>query len=166
MCSYRLLSIATLCTLALTGVATTANAQSQSAENTLPYVYSNNSFPSARASVARHTIRLAIPSNSKSVSTLKLTAPAGFTLNQKVAVFNNKTGESLPVNVSIAGQTVELSFVRAVAPSTAIDVELNHISVWGTDRHYDLAVKFASDVNLQVSTDRYINIGRVSLRRS
>ncbi|PSB45835.1 hypothetical protein C7B77_25035 [Chamaesiphon polymorphus CCALA 037] len=135
-------------------------------------MYSNYTFPSARASIARHTLRLAIPTNSKSVSALKLTAPAGFTLNQKVAVFDNKTGKSLPINVSIAGQTVELSFDRAISPGTAIDIELNNVSVWGTARYYDLAVKFASDnpnVNdgkLQASTDRYINIGRTGLRLS
>ncbi len=168
---HRLL-IATLCTLALTGVATTASAQSQSAESTLPYIYSNYTFPSARASVARHTIRLAIPTNSKSVSALKLTAPAGFKLNQKVAIFNNKTGESLPINVSIAGQTVELSFNRVVEPGTAIDIELNNVSVWGTARHYDLAVKFAGNnpndkgSKMETSNERYLNIGRTDLRRS
>jgi hypothetical protein len=166
-------------TLALTTVAT-PQARSQSAvgvaspseNSTLPYVYSNNTFPSERTSIARHTLRLAIPTNSKSVSALQLTAPAGFTLNQKVAVFNHKTGESLPVNVSIAGQTVELSFNRAVEPGTAIDIELNNVGVWGTDRHYDLAVKFAVDnrntngSKLQVANDRYINLGRTGLRRS
>ncbi len=172
MRSHRLLSIAALFTLALTTVTTSANAQSQSAEGTLPYVYSHNTFPSERASVARHTLRFAIPTNSKSVSALKLTAPAGFTLNKKVEVFDNKTGESLPVNVSIAGQTVELSFNRAVAPGTAIDVELNNVGVWGTDRHYDLAVKFTGDNRnantgkLQVANTRYINLGRTGLRRS
>jgi Protein of unknown function (DUF2808) len=171
MRSHRLFSIATLVTLALTTVATGANAQSQT-ESTLPYVYSHNTFPSERASIARHTLRLAIPSNSKSVSALKLTAPAGFTLNQKVAILNNKTGESLPVDVSIDGQTVELSFNRAVEPGTAIDIELNNVGVWGTDRHYDLAVKFGSDNRnasggkLQVSNDRFVNIGRAGLRRS
>lgn len=171
MRSHRLLSIATLFTLALTTVATSANAQSQT-EGTLPYIYSNYTFPSARASIARHTLRLAIPTNSKSVSALKLTAPAGFTLNQNVTVSNNKTGESLPVNVSIAGQTVELSFNRAVEPGTAIDINLNNVGVWGTKRHYDLAVKFAGDnpnVNdgkVQSSNDRYVNIGRTGLRLS
>lgn len=179
MGSHRLLSTAILFTLALTTVATSSNAQSQSAvgvaspseHNTLPYVFSHNTFPSERASIARHTLRLAIPTNSKFVSALKLTAPAGFTLNQKVAVFNHKTGESLPVNVSIAGQTVELSFDRTVEPGTAIDIELNNVSVWGTDRHYDLAVKFAGDNRnanggkLQVANDRYINLGRAELRR-
>jgi Protein of unknown function (DUF2808) len=179
MRSHRLLSLATLFTLALTTLATSA-AQSQSAvgvafpseNSTLPYVYGNNTFPSERASIARHAIRFAIPTNSKSVSALKLTAPAGFTLNQKVAVSDNKTGESLPVNVSIVGQTVELSFTRSVEPGTAIDIELNNVSVWGTDRHYDLAVKFAGDNrnanggNLQVAKDRYINLGRTGLRRS
>jgi Protein of unknown function (DUF2808) len=172
MRSHRLLSFATLCTLALTTVATSANAQSQSTDSTLPYVYSHNTFPSERASIARHTLRFAVPADSKSVSAVKLTAPAGFKLNQKVAVFDNKTGESLPVSVSIAGQTVELSFNRAVEPGTAIDIELNNVNVWGTDRHYDLAVKFAGDNRnanggkLQVSNDRYVNIGRTGLRRS
>ena len=166
---HRLLSIATLSALALTTVATGANAQS---ESTLPYIYSNYTFPSARASIARHTLRLAIPTTSKSVSGLKLTAPAGFTLNQKVAVFNNKTGQSLPVNVSVAGQTVELSFDREIEPGTAIDIELNNVGVWGTDRHYDLAVKFggnnfnANTGKLQVANDRYIDIGRAGFRRS
>jgi Protein of unknown function (DUF2808) len=172
MRSHRLFSIATLVTLALTNVTTGANAQSQSAESTLPYVYSHNTFPSERASIARHTLRFAVPATSKSVSAVKLTAPAGFTLNQKVAVLDNKTGESLPVNVSITGQTVELSFNRAVEPGTAVDIELNNVSVWGTDRHYDLAVKFAGDNRnanggkLQVSNERYVNIGRTGLRRS
>ncbi|PSB59626.1 DUF2808 domain-containing protein [Chamaesiphon polymorphus] len=167
MSSHRLLSMATLCTLLLTAVAT-PQAQSQSAEGTLPYIYSNYTFPSARASIARHTIRLAIPTNSKSVSALKPTAPAGFTLNQKVVVFDHKTGKSLPVNVSIAGQTVELSFDRAVEPGTAIDIELNNVSVWGTARYYDLAVKFAGDngSRLQVANDRFTNIGRTGLRLS
>ncbi|AFY92964.1 DUF2808 domain-containing protein [Chamaesiphon minutus] len=167
---HRLLPFATLC-LALTTIATSARAQSQT-ESTLPYIYSNYTFPSARASIARHTLRLAIPTNSKPVSALKLTAPAGFTLNQKVSVLDHKTGKSLPVNVSIAGQTVELSFDRAIAPGVAIDIELNNVSVWGTARYYDLAVKFASDnlnVNdgkMRASNDRYVNIGRTGLRLS
>ncbi len=171
MRSHRLFSIATLVTLALTTVSTSANAQSQT-ENTLPYVYSHNTFPSERASIARHTLRFAVPANSKSVSAVKLTAPAGFTLNQKVAVFDNKTGESLPVNVSVSGTTVELSFNRAIESGAAIDIELNNVSVWGTDRHYDLAVKFAGDNRnasggkLQVPNDRFVNIGRTGLRRS
>lgn len=170
MRSNRLFSIAALVTLAITGVSTGATAQSQSAESTLPYVYSHNTFPSERASIARHTLRLAIPTTSKSVSALKLTAPDGFTLNQKVTVSNNKTGESLPVNVSIAGTTVELSFNRVIEPGTAIDIELNNVSVWGTARHYDLAAKFtgdnrnASGGKLQVSNDRFVNIGRAGLR--
>lgn len=172
MGSHRLLPLATLFTLALATVATTTNAQSQSTENTLPYIYSSYTFPSERASVARHTLRLAIPGDSQSVSTLKLTAPAGFKLNQKVEVFNNKTGESLPVNVSITGQTVELSFNRVIKPGTAIDIELNNVGVWGTSRHYDLAVKFAGDNRndkgdkMQVAESRYVNIGRTGLRRS
>jgi len=157
MGSHRLLPFAALFTLALATISTSA-AQSQSAESTLPYIYSNYTFPSARASIARHTLRLAIPATSKSVSGLKLTAPAGFTLNRKVEVFNNKTGESLPVNVIIAGQTVELSFDRAVEPGTAIDIDLNNVGVWGTARYYDLAVKFAGD--------RYISLDRASLRLS
>jgi Protein of unknown function (DUF2808) len=167
MRSHRLLSIATLFTLALTTVAISDKAQSQT-ESTLPYIYSNYTFPSARASVARHTLRLAIPANSKSVSALKLTAPAGFKLNQKVAVLDHRTGEILPVNVSMAGQTLELSFNRAVEPGMAIDIELSNVSVWGTARYYDLAVKFAGDNNgkLQASNDRYVNIGRTGLRLS
>ncbi len=88
MRSHRLLPFATLFTLALTTIATGANAQSQSVESTLPYVYSHNTFPSERASIARHTLRFAVPADSKSVSAVKLTAPAGFKLNQKVAVFD------------------------------------------------------------------------------
>lgn len=172
MRSHRLLSFATVVTLVLTTVATDVNAQSQSTKSTLPYIYSNYTFPSARASIARHTLRLAIPSNSNSVSALKLTAPAGFKLNQKVAVLDNNTGESLPVNVSITGQTVALSCNRAIAPGTAIDIELNNVSVWGTARYYDLAVKFADDnrsdngSRLQSSNDRFVNIGRTGLRQS
>lgn len=170
MRSHRLLPLATLVTLALT--AATPQAQSQPAERTLPHVYSHNTFPSEHASVARHTLRFVVPATSKAVSALKLTAPAGLTLNQKVAAFNHKTGESLPVNVSVDRQTVELSFNRAIAPGTAIDIELNNVGVWGTNRHYDLAVKFASDNRntnvgkLQVANDRYINIGRTGLRQS
>ena len=171
MRSHRLFSIVTLCTLALTTVATGANAQSQT-ESTLPYVYSHNTFPSERASIARHTLRFAVPTDSKSVSAVKLTAPAGFKLNQKVAVFHHKTGESIPVNVSVDGKTVELSFNRVIEPGEGIDIELNNVSVWGTARHYDLAVKFAGDNRnanggkLQVSNDRFVNIGRTGLRQS
>jgi Protein of unknown function (DUF2808) len=170
MRSHRLLPLAALFTLALATVSSNTVAQSQPIEGTLPYIYSNYTFPSARASIARHTLRLAIPRASKPVSGLKLTAPAGFTLNQKVAVFNNKTGENLPANAIVAGQTVELSFDRSIAPGTAIDIELNNVSVWGTARHYDLAVKFGDNRNasggkLQASGDRYVNVGRAELRR-
>lgn len=65
MRSHRLLPIATLC-LALTTLATSAKAQSQT-EDTLPYICSNYTFPSERASIARHTFRLAIPTTSKLV---------------------------------------------------------------------------------------------------
>ena len=171
MRSHRLLSIATLCTLALTAVAT-PQAQSQSAESALPYVYSTYSFPPAyRGNFSRrHTIRLAIPANSQPISALKVTAPDGFTLNKEVEVFNNKTGEKLPVDVNVNRQTVELSFNRPIESVSAIDVELNYVKIWGTARHYDLAVKFvgnnknASSGKLQVLNDRYIHLGRTDLR--
>jgi hypothetical protein len=165
---HRLLSTAILFTLALTTVAT-SQAQSHSSEGTQPYIYSTNTFPSYRATVARHTIRLSIPSNSPSVSALKLTASDGFTLDKRVEVFNNKTGEKLPVNVNIDGKTVELSFDRAIQPGTAIDVELNNVRVWGLDRHYDLAAKFVTvnqDKSGVSSESRYINLGKTDLRRS
>ncbi len=168
---HRLLPFATLCTLALTTIVT-PQAQSQSAESSLPYVYSTYSFPPAyRGNFSRrHTIRLAIPNNSQPVSALKVTAPDGFTLNQEVEVFNNKTGEKLPVDVNVNRQTVELSFNRPIESGSAIDVELNYVKMWGTGRHYDLAVKFVSDNKnasngkLQVSNERYIHLGRTDLR--
>jgi hypothetical protein len=168
MPSHRLLPTAILFTLALTGVVTSP-AQSQS-NDTMPYVYSTNVFPPNRYAAARHTLRLAIPSNSPSISALKLIAPAGFTLDRRVEVFNHKTGERLPVNVNINGQTVELSFDRSVEPGTAINVELNNVRVWGLARHYDLAAKFIGDNRnansgkLQVANDRYVNLGRTELR--
>ena len=168
MRSHRLLSIATLFTLALTTVATGVNAQSK--ETALPYVFNHSTFPSERASVARHTLEFVVPANSKSVSAVKLTAPAGFKLSQKVVVSDSKTGETLPASVSVAGETVEVSFNRAIEPGTAVDIELNNVSVWGANRHYDLAVKFAGDNRnanagkLQVSNERFVNIGRTGLR--
>lgn len=170
MGSNLLSSIATLCTLALTSVAMSP-AQSQS-NDTMPYVYSTYVFPPNRYAVARHTLRLAIPSNSPSISALKLTAPAGFTLNRQVEVFNNKTGERLPVNINVNRQTIELSFDRVVESGTAINVEINNVRVWGLERHYDLAVKFVSNNRntsggkLQVANDRFVNIGRTGLRFS
>jgi hypothetical protein len=165
----HLLSTAILFTLALTGI---ANSSAQSHSNgTTPYVYSTDTFPPYRATIVRHTLRLAIPNNSQSISALKLTAPAGFTLNRKVEVFDNKTGTKLPVSVNVDRQTIELKFDRSVAPGTAIDVELNNVRVWGADRNYDLAAKFtgdrrnASSTNLQVAPDRYINLGTAELRR-
>ncbi len=169
MRSHRLLSIATSFTLALTSVVTGVSAQNTT-QSALPYVVEHNTFPSERASIARHTLEFVVPSNSKSVSAVKLTAPAGFTLNKKVIVSNSKTGKILPVNVSIIGTTVELSFDRAVEPGTAIDIELNNVSVWGANRHYDLAVKFAGDNRnanggkLQVANEPYVSIGRTGLR--
>jgi hypothetical protein len=123
---------------------------------------------------------LAIPANSQPVAALKLTAPDGFKLDRRVEVFDNKTGAKLPVNVNIVGgaapvehrQTVELSFDRAVTPGMAIDIELNNVGVWGLEKYYDLAVKFTGnnrnnrDAKLQVSNDRYVNLGRTDLRRS
>jgi hypothetical protein len=148
--------------LALTTI-TAPQAQSQltaaAADSTLPYVYSNYTFPSYRATVARHTLRLAISANSQSVSALKLTAPDGFKLDRRVEVFDNKTGVRLPVNIKLDRQTVELSFDRAVNPGTAIDLELNYVGIWGLERYYDIAAKF-------VGGDRYISLGRTDLRRS
>jgi Protein of unknown function (DUF2808) len=148
--------------LALTTVAA-PQAQSQqtvaTAGSTLPYIYSNYTFPSDRTTVARHTLRLAIPASSQPVSALKLTAPAGFKLHRRVEAFENKTGVRLPISVNIDRQTVELSFDRAVQPGTAIDLELNYVGIWGLERYYDLAAKF-------VNSDRYISLGRTDLRRS
>jgi Protein of unknown function (DUF2808) len=163
-----LVSTVTCFALALTTIAAPqAQSQPTAAGSTLPYIYSNYTFPSYRATVARHTLRLAIPANSQPVSALKLTAPAGFKLDRRVEVFDNKTGVRLPVNVKIVGgaapvehrQTVELSFDRAVNPGTAIDLELNYVGIWGLERYYDLAAKF-------VGSDRYIDLGKTDLRRS
>ena len=156
----HLVSTVTWFALALTTIAAPqAQSQPTAAGSTLPYIYSNYTFPPYRATVARHTLRLAIPASSQPVSALKLTAPAGFKLDRRVEVFDNKTGAKLPVNVNIDRQTVELSFDRAVQPGTAIDLELNYVGIWGLERYYDIAAKF-------VSGDRYINLGRTDLRRS
>jgi Protein of unknown function (DUF2808) len=156
----HLVSTVTWFALALITIAAPqAQSQLTAAGSTLPYVYSNYTFPPYRATVARHTLRLAIPASSQPVSALKLTAPAGFKLDRRVEVFDNKTGAKLPVNVNIDRQTVELSFDRAVNPGTAIDLELNYVGIWGLERYYDLAAKF-------VSSDRYISLGRTDLRRS
>jgi Protein of unknown function (DUF2808) len=165
---HRLFPAAILFTLVLTTFAT-SQAQSHSTESTLPYIYSTDTFPSYRATVARHTLRLAIPTDSQSISALKLTAPDGFTLDKRVEVFNNKTGEKLPVNVNIEGKTVELSFNRAIQPGTAINVELNNVGVWGLARNYSLAAKFVTlnqDKSGVSSESRYINLGKTDLRRS
>ena len=143
----HLVSTVTWFVLALTTIAA-PQAQSQptaaAAGSTLPYIYSNYTFPPYRATVARHTLRLAIPASSQPVSALKLTAPAGFKLDRRVEVFDRKTGAKLPVNIKIDRQTVELSFDRAVNPDTAIDLELNYVGIWGLERYYDLAAKFVS----------------------
>jgi hypothetical protein len=173
MRSHRLLSASVLCVLTLTAI-TIPQAHSQSRDrSSLPYIYSNSTFPPYRATVARHTIRLAIPTDSQAVSALKLTAPAGFTLNRQVEVFDRLTGTKLPVDVNIDGQTVELSFDRAVAPGMAVNIELNNVNVWGLEKHYDLAAKFVSNKidnndnkSFKESSDRYTNIGRTELRRS
>ena len=60
----HLVSTLTWFALALTTIAA-PQSQSQptaaTADSTLPYIYSNYTFPPYRATVARHTLRLAIP---------------------------------------------------------------------------------------------------------
>ncbi len=170
MNSHRLVSAVIMA--ALTTTVAIPQAHSQQTESNLPYVYSNYTFPPTRSTTVRHTLRLAVPANSRHVTALKFTAPAGFTLNRDVEVNSNQTGEKLPVDINLDRQTVEISFKRPIAPGTKLDVNLNNVNVWGLSRHYDVAVKFAGD-NLNASRDKlqvsdnsqYIDLGKADLRR-
>ncbi|MDZ7965508.1 MAG: DUF2808 domain-containing protein [Nostoc sp. DedSLP03] len=76
--------------------------------------------------ILRHTLKIAVPQNSKAISQLIIEAPANIVLRESIDV-SEESGKEIAAKVSIQGKKATLEFSESVAPGTIIIVEMKNV---------------------------------------
>ena len=91
----------------------------------VPRIVSSVQFPQSRWKIVRHTFRLQIPQESKPLSQLTISVPAGLTVKNKnkIGVFD-QSGRQVDTNVSVDGSKVTLEFPTPIKPRTELKIAM------------------------------------------
>jgi len=146
-------------TMAVLVPATYANPTPQSGN--FPHVISLGESPQGirHWRILRHTLKIAVPENSKAISQLIIEAPANIVLRESIDV-SEPSGKEIAAKVSIQGKKATLEFAESVAPGTTIIVEMNNVkktAVTTGDKFYKISTILAG-MNVELP------IGIVQLR--
>lgn len=119
-------------TMAVLVPATYANPTPQSSN--FPHVISLGESPQGirHWRILRHTLKIAVPENSKAISQLIIEAPANIVLRESIDV-SEQSGKEIAAKVSIQGKKATLEFAESVAPGTTIIVEMNNVKKNSSD---------------------------------
>ena len=98
----------------------------------VPRIVSSVQFPQSRWKIVRHTFRLQIPQESKPLSQLTISVPAGLTVKNKskIGVFD-QSGRQVDTNVSVDGSKVTLTFPTPVNPGTELKIAMRDVKISG-----------------------------------
>ncbi|GBE93751.1 DUF2808 domain-containing protein [Fischerella thermalis CCMEE 5330] len=146
-------------TMAVLVPATYANSTPQS--SSFPHVISLVESPQGirHWRILRHTLKIAVPENSKAISQLIIEAPANIVLRENIDV-SEESGKKIAAKVSIQGKKATLEFAESVASGTTIIVEMNNVkktAVTTGDKFYKISTIFAG-------TNAELPIGVAQLR--
>ncbi|MBW4685712.1 MAG: DUF2808 domain-containing protein [Komarekiella atlantica HA4396-MV6] len=146
-------------TMAVVVPATYANPTPQSSN--FPHVISLGESPQGirHWRILRHTLKIAVPENSKAISQLIIEAPANIVLRESIDVFE-QSGKEIAAKVFIQGKKATLEFAESVAPGTVIIVEMKNVkktAVTTGDKFYKISTILAG-MNVELP------IGIVQLR--
>lgn len=98
-------------------------------DGNFPHVDGNYQFPQTRWALVRHTLRVHVPQNSKSVSQLKIEVPntIRWSDNTNDVVINEDNGRKININVSVNGKTILLAFAEPIAPNTKLEIDIKNV---------------------------------------
>ncbi|URD53458.1 DUF2808 domain-containing protein [Chroococcidiopsis sp. CCNUC1] len=96
----------------------------------VPHIVSSVQFPQSKASIVRHTFRLQIPPNSKSLSQLTIDVPAGLKVKNKIDV-SDRSGRQIDTNTSVDGSKVTLVFPTPVSPGNELKIAMRDVKISG-----------------------------------
>jgi Protein of unknown function (DUF2808) len=106
----------------------------------LAYVYSTIQFPETRATNVRHTFRLRIPANSVPLTSVRITVPAGLTVKNDLNI-EDQSGNKIPATIIADDRNITIEFPQPVAAGTDLNIDLNHVNLWGTARNYQVSIR-------------------------
>ncbi|MHC0067252.1 DUF2808 domain-containing protein [Nostoc sp. UIC 10890] len=98
-------------------------------DGNIPHVDGNSQFPQTRWMPVRHTLRVHVPKNSKSVSQLKIQVPntVRWSDNTNDVVINEDNGRKINTNVSVNGKTILLAFAEPIVPNTKLKIDIKNV---------------------------------------
>lgn len=98
-------------------------------DGNVPHVDGNYQFPQTRWSRVRHTLRVHVPKNSKSVSQLKIEVPntIRWSNNTNDVVINEDNDRKINTNVSVNGKTILLAFAEPIVPNTKLEIDIKNV---------------------------------------
>jgi Protein of unknown function (DUF2808) len=120
-----LLFTAALC-LGTTAFNISNPANAVSTNSTSPYVISKSQFPNTRWAIARHTIRVAIPQNSRPIQQLSIDVPEKFEFPlDRIEISDGARKINAPV--SRQARRLQINFDRPIAPNTTLRIDINGV---------------------------------------
>ncbi|MCC5620849.1 DUF2808 domain-containing protein [Nostoc sp. CHAB 5715] len=98
-------------------------------DGNVPHVDGNYQFPQTRWMPVRHTLRVHVPKNSKSVSQLKIEVPSTvkWSNNTNDVVINENNDREINTNVSVNGKTILLAFAEPIVPNTKLKIDIKNV---------------------------------------
>ncbi|MEH1923111.1 DUF2808 domain-containing protein [Nostoc sp.] len=148
-------------TLAAALLIPTNYANANQEDGNLPHIDGNSQFPQTRWAVVRHTLRIHVPKNSKSVSQLKIEVPntIRWSDNTNDVVINEENGRKINTNVSVNGKNILLAFAEPIVPNTKLEIDIKNVKqpFLGNGPVYHLSANF-------VGTNAEIPIGIARFR--
>lgn len=116
----------------LTAVATAPSIYAIPATDTMkvPHIVSSVQFPQSKETIVRHTFRLQIPPNSKSLSQLTIDVPIGLKVKNKIDV-SDRSGRQIDTNTSVDGNKITLAFPTPIPPKTELKVAMRDVKISG-----------------------------------
>lgn len=121
-----LLFIAALC-LGNTAFNLSTPANALSTTRTSPYVNSKFEFPNTRWSIARHTIQVYFPPNSRPLQQLSIDVPDQFEFPlDKIEITDG--GRKIDAPIARQAQRIQIKFERPIPPNTTLRINFNSVN--------------------------------------
>ncbi|WP_373524830.1 DUF2808 domain-containing protein [Nostoc sp.] len=122
-----------------------------------PNVDNNLQFSPNSWQLVKHTFRINIPQNGKSISQIIIDTPSTVAVSNDIDVLDNQ-GEKIKINVSVNGRKIIIFFPEPVVATTKINITLNRVlqQTFSSTSIYSISVKvIGSDVEIPVGIAQF-----------
>ncbi|MDJ0801137.1 MAG: DUF2808 domain-containing protein [Calothrix sp. MO_167.B12] len=125
-----------------------------------PHLDGNVQFPdNKRSRLVRHTFRLHVPQNSKSLSQLIIKVPENVTVSHNIKNIDvvNENKQKIKTNISVKDETILLTFPETIAPNTKFNIYLNKVK---RSIHRNAPIYSLSAKNVGINAEIPIGVAR------